>query len=65
MWWAKYFGSYAKEKNGLSHSNIYFRSDDITLGKNKKSQLANSSLDILKGGWDETKGIQEDSNNCG
>ena len=24
MWWEKYFGLYAKEKNGVSHSNIYF-----------------------------------------
>ena len=38
-----------------------FGSDDMTLGKNKQSQLVNSSLDILKGSWDETKGIQEGS----
>ena len=24
MWWAKYFGLYTKENNGVSHSNIYF-----------------------------------------
>ena len=65
MCWAKYFGLYTKDKNGVSHSNICFWSDDMTLGKNKKSQHDNLSLDILKGDWDETKGIQEDSNNCG
>ena len=43
------FGLYAKEKDSVSHSNIYFGSDDMTLGKNKQSQLFNSSLDILKG----------------
>jgi len=48
-WWANYFGLYAKDKNGVSHSNIYFGLDDMTLGKNKQSQEINSSLDILKG----------------
>ena len=37
----------------------------MTLVKNKKSQLVNSSLDILKGDWDEKKCIQGDPNNCG
>ena len=36
MLWEKYFGLYAKEKNCVSHSNIFFGSDDMTLGKNKK-----------------------------
>ena len=35
MWWAKYFGLYTKEKNGVSHYNICSGSDDMTLCKNK------------------------------
>ena len=54
-----------KRKKDVLHSNIYFWLDDMTLCKDKQSQYINSSLDILKVDWDETKCIQEDSNNCG
>ena len=64
MWCANCFGLYDKEKNCISPSNIYFGSDDMTFGKSKKYQLINSSLNILKDYWDDTKYIQEDSNNC-
>ena len=41
MWWADYFGLYTKEKNDVSHSNIYFGSDNMTLDKNRQSHLVN------------------------
>ena len=65
MRWTRFFVLYAKEKCGVSHSKVYFGSDDMSVDNNHHPQVIHSSLDILKGDYDVNTGVQEDSNNCG
>ena len=59
---SKVFWVVCQREIGVSPFNIYFGSDDMTMGKKETYQLMDSSLEILKSDCDETKGIQEDSN---
>ena len=59
-----FFGLYTKEKIGVSHYNIYFESNDISIATKEHPQVMDSLLKILKGDCDVNSGIQEDIIYC-